>query len=120
VNENPPRAWVRAPAERGSEIPRGDLWVGGWEVRHEDAFNATLFINALQANGPLTVRQPLRRSCASMRIPPRAMWHGHEVAVGEFRAEYALRPDYSKAGRQCELGLPQGPRYFVCSCRRRR
>ena len=56
VTRIPPRAWVRAPTERGSKIPRGTL---GWGCRRtpEGAFNATLFIDALQPNGPLTVRQ---------------------------------------------------------------
>jgi hypothetical protein len=48
---------LRAGAERGSEIPR---------ATPEGAFNGTLFIHALQANGPLTVRQPLR--CHAARL----------------------------------------------------
>src|SRR5262249_59595267 len=47
-----PRAgyWVGAPAERGSEFPRGSL-VYGVGGAPEGTFNATLFIDALQANG---------------------------------------------------------------------
>src|SRR5215813_276700 len=43
----PPRAWVRAPAERGSKIPRGTL---GWGCRRtpEGALNASPFIDAPQ------------------------------------------------------------------------
>src|SRR5262249_32633082 len=41
------RAWVRAPAERGSEIPRGIL---AGRVTPEGAYNGRPFIDALQAN----------------------------------------------------------------------
>src|SRR6516164_2995121 len=66
----PPRAWVRAPAERGSKIPRGP-WVGGCRRTPEGAFNATLFIDALQANGhrsptvalPCCAPRALHRRC---------------------------------------------------------
>ena len=69
--------------------------MGGWEVRPEDAFNATLFINALQANGPLTVRQPLRCHAAHLgpcidvhRTMPSVIPH---VRVGA--ARNPVRPD---------------------------
>jgi len=61
----PPRAWVRAPAERGSKIPRGTLG-GGCRRTPEGYINPTPYIGALQANAPLTVRQPLR--CHAARL----------------------------------------------------
>src|SRR5215470_14097936 len=74
----PPRAWVRAPAERGSEIPRGTLayGVGG---APEGTFNATLFIDALQANGPFNAGWPSRR-----RSPAAPVARGPRTGGGRF------------------------------------
>jgi hypothetical protein len=73
----PPRAWgIRAPTERGSKIPRGP-WVGGCRRTPEGAFNATLFIDALQANGhrsptvalPCCTHRALHRRAGTFRTP---------------------------------------------------
>ena len=73
-NEEPrPGHWVRAPAERGSEIPRGTLayGVGG---APEGAFNATLFIDALQANGPFNAGWPSRPVARGPRTGGGRFW----------------------------------------------
>src|SRR5262249_32806038 len=78
-NEEPrPGHWVRAPAERGSEIPRRTLayGVGG---APEGAFNATLFIDALQANGPFNAGWPSRR-----RSPAAPVARGPRTGGGRF------------------------------------
>jgi hypothetical protein len=76
ANENPAQAMSPA-AERGSEIPRGDLGLGGLGGTPEGYINPMPFIDALQANDPLTVRQPLH--CHAARIGRCADARGHSA-----------------------------------------
>jgi hypothetical protein len=69
----------------GFRNPSGDLGLGGMGGTPEGAFNATLFIDALQANGPFSAGWPSRRRSPAAPVARgphrRRPFLGHAVGI---------------------------------------